>query len=45
MLSLVLFFIAYFIFMGMAYKRNMWWLIVVYWAAVTLKNLFDCMGV
>lgn len=44
-IPIVLFFLSYVICVGVMNQKNMWFLITLYWLAVSMKNMFDFMGV
>ena len=44
-IPIVLFFLSYVIYIGVLNKKNMWLWITMYWLAVSMKNMFDYMGV
>ena len=36
--------IAALVFVGQVKKKNMWWMICLYWLILTAKNIVDWMG-
>ena len=36
--------IAAIVFVGQVKKKNVWWLICLYWLVLTIKNVVDWMG-